>query len=178
MPDLSCPAEKVFSWEAARQKVRQVRSEGKKVVFTNGCFDLLHIGHIRYLKAARALGDFLIVGVNNDASVRRLGKGPTRPLVPQDERAEILAALESVDGVVLFSEDTPLQLIQTLRPDVLVKGGDYAPEGIIGRSEVLSWGGKVQVIPFVPGRSTSGLIARILRIFANESGPSTPTDQI
>ncbi len=152
---------KIMTWEQARQAVAQVRTGGGKVVFTNGCFDLLHVGHIRYLQAARALGDFLVVGLNDDASVRRLGKGPGRPLTPQDERAEILAALACVDAVVLFGQDTPLDLILTLRPDILVKGGDYTPGNIVGRPEVLSWGGAVHVIAFVPGRSTSGLLERI-----------------
>ena len=117
------------SWlgRSARRTVQQVQAQGRKVVFTNGCFDLLHVGHVRYLQAARALGDFLVLGLNDDASVRRLGKGPGRPLTPQAERAEILAALACVDAVVIFSQDTPLELIRTLRPDVLVKGGDYTP---------------------------------------------------
>lgn len=152
---------KLLNWEEAREIVRQVQSEGRTVVFTNGCFDLLHVGHVRYLQAARSLGDFLVVGLNDDASVRRLGKGAARPLTPQAERAEILAALVCVDAVVIFGQDTPLELILTLRPDVLVKGGDYTPETIVGRPEVLSWGGEVHVIPFVPGKSTSSLIRRI-----------------
>jgi D-beta-D-heptose 7-phosphate kinase/D-beta-D-heptose 1-phosphate adenosyltransferase len=134
------------------------------VVFTNGCFDLLHVGHVRYLQAARSLGDFLVLGLNDDASVRRLGKGSGRPLTPQEDRAEILAALACVDAVVIFGQDTPLELILTLRPDVLVKGGDYTPQGIVGRTEVLAWGGEVHVIPFVPGKSTSSLIDKIRRL--------------
>lgn len=161
MPEIVSYAAKIQDWETARRTAQQVRGQGRKVVFTNGCFDLLHVGHVRYLQAARALGDFLILGLNDDASVRRLAKGPGRPLTPQAERAEILAALACIDAVVIFSQDTPLELILTLRPDVLVKGGDYTPEGIVGRPEVLSWGGEVHVIPFVPGRSTSGLIKRI-----------------
>ncbi len=160
MPEPSTAA-KIMDWEEARRTVRQVQTEGRKVVFTNGCFDLLHVGHIRYLQAAKALGDFLVLGLNDDASVRRLGKGPGRPLTPQAERAEILAALACVDAVVIFNQDTPLELILTLRPDILVKGGDYTPENIVGRPEVLSWGGEVHVIPFVPGKSTSSLINRI-----------------
>ena len=160
MPEPSTSA-KILDWEEARRTVQPVQAEGRKVVFTNGCFDLLHVGHVRYLQAARALGDFLVVGLNDDASVRRLSKGPGRPLTPQAERAEILAALACVDAVVIFSQDTPLELILTLRPDILVKGGDYTPENIVGRSEVLSWGGEVHVIPFVPGKSTSSLINRL-----------------
>jgi D-beta-D-heptose 7-phosphate kinase/D-beta-D-heptose 1-phosphate adenosyltransferase len=161
MPDTSSSATKILTWPEARRTVARVQAQGRKVVFTNGCFDLLHVGHVRYLQAARALGDFLVLGLNDDASVQRLEKGPGRPLTPQDERAEILAALTCIDAVVIFSQDTPLELILTLRPDVLVKGGDYTPETIVGRPEVLSWGGAVRVIPFVPGRSTSSLIARI-----------------
>ena len=163
MPEPS-PSPKIQDWPEARRTVAQVQARGLKVVFTNGCFDLLHVGHVRYLQAARALGDFLVLGLNDDDSVRRLGKAPERPLTPQDERAEILAALACVDLVVIFSQDTPLELIKTLRPDVLVKGGDYTPQDIVGRPEVLSWGGEVHVIPFVPGKSTSGLIARIRRL--------------
>ena len=159
MPDPS-PAAKILSWPEARRAVARVQAQGRRVVFTNGCFDLLHVGHVRYLQAARALGDFLVLGLNDDTSVRRLGKGSDRPLTPQDERAEILAALACVDLVVIFSQDTPLDLILALRPDVLVKGGDYTPETIVGRPEVLR-GGEVHVIPFVPGKSTSSLIARI-----------------
>jgi rfaE bifunctional protein nucleotidyltransferase chain/domain len=159
---------KIMDWESARRTVQQVQAQGRKVVFTNGCFDLLHLGHVRYLQAARALGDFLVLGLNDDASVRRLGKGPGRPLTPQAERAEILAALACIDAVVIFGQDTPLELIRTLRPDVLVKGGDYTPQGIVGRPEVLSWGGEVHVIPFVPGRSTSNLIHRILEMSRTE----------
>jgi D-beta-D-heptose 7-phosphate kinase/D-beta-D-heptose 1-phosphate adenosyltransferase len=160
MPEPSTSA-KILDWQEARRTVQQVQSQGRKVVFTNGCFDLLHVGHVRYLQAARALGDFLVVGLNDDASVHRLSKGPERPLTPQAERAEILAALACVDAVVIFGQDTPLELILTLRPDILVKGGDYTPENIVGRPEVLSWGGEVHVIPLVPGKSTSSLINRL-----------------
>jgi rfaE bifunctional protein nucleotidyltransferase chain/domain len=157
-----------MAWEDARRTVQQVQAQGRKVVFTNGCFDLLHVGHVRYLQAARDLGDFLVLGLNDDASVRRLGKGPGRPLTPQSDRAEILAALACIDAVVIFSQDTPLELIQTLRPNVLVKGGDYTPEDIVGQPEVLSWGGEVHVIPFVPGKSTSSLIDRIKQLSRSE----------
>lgn len=152
---------KILSWDQARTHVRRLQEAGKRVVFTNGCFDLLHIGHIRYLQAARALGDFLVVGLNDDASVRRLGKGPERPLLPEAERAEILAALACTDAVVLFSQDTPWELILYLRPDILVKGGDYTVATIVGAREVQSWGGQVVVIPLVPGYSTTSLVARI-----------------
>jgi rfaE bifunctional protein nucleotidyltransferase chain/domain len=168
MPEIVSSAAKILDWQSARRTVQQVQARGRKVVFTNGCFDLLHVGHVRYLQSARALGDFLVLGLNDDASVRRLGKGPGRPLTPQAERAEILAALACIDAVVIFSQDTPLELILNLRPDVLVKGGDYTPDSIVGLPEVLSWGGEVHVIPFVPGHSTSNLIARIRDLSSNK----------
>ena len=130
------------------------------VVFTNGVFDLLHPGHIDVLIAARAAGDALVVGVNSDASVRRL-KGPSRPVRTEAERAYVLAALECVDLVVIFAEDTPLQLVTRLRPDVIVKGGDYAEDTIVGASEVKAWGGRVVVVPLTPGQSTTRIIERM-----------------
>lgn len=130
------------------------------VVFTNGCFDLLHPGHVAYLEEARSLGDALVVGVNTDASVSRL-KGPERPLVPEGARVRVLAGLGAVDAACLFDEDTPAELIAALRPDVLVKGGDYTPETIVGRDTVEAAGGRVEVIPFLPGYSTTALVERI-----------------
>jgi rfaE bifunctional protein nucleotidyltransferase chain/domain len=134
----------------------------RKVVFTNGCFDLLHPGHVRYLRAARALGDVLVVGLNSDASVRRL-KGPERPLVAEKARAEVMAALEMVDGVIVFAEDTPRELITALQPDVLVKGGDWAVQDIVGSDVVRARGGKVRSLRFAPGYSTTALVERIRR---------------
>lgn len=131
-----------------------------RVVFTNGVFDLLHAGHVEYLAAARALGEVLVVGLNTDASVRRL-KGPSRPLCSQEDRALVLAALEMVDRVVLFDEDTPRELILDLKPDVLVKGADYALDQIVGAREVVAAGGRVETIALRPGRSSSELIRRI-----------------
>lgn len=132
----------------------------KRIVFTNGCFDLLHVGHIRYLQQARSLGDILVLGLNTDASVQRL-KGPERPLQSEDERAEILAALSCVDYVTLFNEDTPLELIQTVKPDILVKGGDWTVDKIVGADFVLKNGGQVKSLQFVPGRSTTKLIEKM-----------------
>ncbi len=132
----------------------------KQIVFTNGCFDLLHVGHIRYLKEAKKQGDILIVGVNTDASVKRI-KGPQRPIQIEQDRAEILAALECVDFVTLFDEDTPLNLIKELKPQVLVKGGDWRPEQIVGSDVVLAAGGKVLSLNFVDGRSTTNIIKQI-----------------
>ncbi|HKY59596.1 MAG TPA: D-glycero-beta-D-manno-heptose 1-phosphate adenylyltransferase [Gemmatimonadota bacterium] len=136
------------------------RRRGETVVFTNGCFDLLHAGHIEYLKASRAKGDCLIVGLNSDASVRRL-KGEDRPILDQDERAEILSALSFVDYVVLFEEDTPLALIESIRPDILTKGADYEPHAVVGADRVRSWGGRVELIDIVEGKSTTDIIDRI-----------------
>ena len=129
--------------------------------FTNGCFDLIHPGHVQYLADARALGDFLVVGLNSDASVARL-KGPSRPLQDETARAMILLGLRSVDAVVRFDEDTPLDLITALQPDLLIKGGDYTAETVVGREVVEARGGKVVLIPFLPGHSSSAIVARIL----------------
>ncbi|WII73174.1 D-glycero-beta-D-manno-heptose 1-phosphate adenylyltransferase [Bdellovibrio sp. 22V] len=136
-----------------------LRQQGKKVVFTNGCFDLLHVGHVRYLQEARNLGDILVVGVNSDASVKRL-KGPTRPVQIENDRAEILAALNAVDFTVIFTEDTPENLIHKVRPDILVKGGDWKIEQIVGAPFVMSYGGKVMSLQFVDGKSTTKLIEK------------------
>lgn len=130
-------------------------------MFTNGCFDLMHVGHVRYLQAARRLGDVLVVGLNTDASVRRLNKAPERPIVPEEQRAEVLAALACVDYVVPFDDPDPGPLIADLQPDVLVKGGDWPPEKIIGRETVETRGGVVKTIPLVPGVSTTALIQKI-----------------
>jgi len=153
--------DKVTNWQAAARWVRGLQAQGQKVVFTNGCFDLLHPGHVRYLEQARSLGDGLIVGVNTDASARRLSKGAGRPVTPEGDRARVVAALSCVDKVVLFGEDTPLELITALQPDVLVKGGDYALHEIVGREVVLARGGRVLALPLVPGYATTTLIQRI-----------------
>lgn len=138
-------------------------SRQERIVFTNGCFDLVHPGHVAYLDAARRLGDRLVVGLNTDASVRRL-KGPSRPLVAEHDRALVIAALAAVDVVTLFDEDTPAELISALQPDVLVKGGDYARADIVGRDTVEARGGEVHVIPYLPGYSTTELIRQIQRL--------------
>ena len=149
-----------YSIDEAAATIAAWRHAGKRVVFTNGVFDLLHPGHIRYLRAARAQGDVLIVAVNSDRSVRG-NKGSGRPIVPQRERAEMLAALDMVDAVVIFDEPTPAQIIDRLRPDVLVKGGDWPVERIVGAQEVLARGGRVESIPFEHERSTTALVAKI-----------------
>jgi D-beta-D-heptose 7-phosphate kinase/D-beta-D-heptose 1-phosphate adenosyltransferase len=139
------------------------RRQRGPLVFTNGVFDLLHVGHIALLEAARGEGEALVVGVNGDASARRLGKGSNRPFVPEPERARLVAALACVDCVVVFDEDTPLALVEQLHPDVLVKGADYAPGAIVGAEEVQRWGGRVVRVPIVPGYSTTELLARLRR---------------
>jgi len=139
------------------------RAAGARIVFTNGCFDLLHPGHVRYLAAARALGDALVVGLNSDASVTRL-KGQGRPIMTAEERAEVLSALTSVDHLVFFDEDTPRSLIDAVAPDILVKGADWAPDAIVGSQETLARGGRLKRITVVPGLSTTELIRRIRSI--------------
>jgi rfaE bifunctional protein nucleotidyltransferase chain/domain len=152
------PSAKILSREEFLARFRRPRDH--RLVFTNGCFDILHRGHVEYLHLARSLGDALVVGINTDASVERL-KGPGRPIVPQGDRALVVAALESVTAVTLFHEDTPRALLAELLPDVLVKGGDYSPGQIVGREEVEAAGGRVHVIPYIEGRSTTDLIHRI-----------------
>ena len=152
---------KVMTKKQLAPLLQQTRAQKKRIVFTNGCFDLMHIGHTRYLQAARALGDVLVVGVNSDTSVRSLNKAPDRPIVSEAQRAEVVAALGCVDYVILFDEPDPQGLIAALQPDVLVKGGDWAVERIVGREIVEARGGVVRTIPLVPGVSTTSLIQRI-----------------
>jgi D-beta-D-heptose 7-phosphate kinase/D-beta-D-heptose 1-phosphate adenosyltransferase len=141
--------------------VRRARGQGKTIVFTNGVFDVLHPGHVRYLREARAMGDVLIVGVNSDRSVKALGKAPDRPINPELERVEVLAALASVDAVVIFDEDTPHEIIGAVQPDVLVKGADWGENNIVGRDIVEARGGKVVRIPLAEGHSTTKIIERV-----------------
>jgi rfaE bifunctional protein nucleotidyltransferase chain/domain len=155
------PQQKILDRATLVQRFGRPRTD--RVVFTNGCFDILHRGHVAYLAQARSLGDRLVVGVNTDASVRAL-KGPGRPVVHQDDRAYVLAALEAVDAVTLFDEDTPADLIAALLPDVLVKGGDYTPDTVVGRDTVEAAGGRIVIIPFVTGRSTTAILDRIRQI--------------
>ena len=152
---------KVMTRDELVPLLQTARTHGKRVVFTNGCFDLMHIGHTRYLQAAKNLGELLVVGVNSDASVKILNKAPNRPIVSDTQRAEVVAALGCVDYVVIFTEPDPLSLITALQPDVLVKGGDWPVERIVGREFVEARGGVVRTIPLVPGVSTTGLIQRI-----------------
>jgi len=158
MSPVDLPSDKILGREELLSKYGRPRTV--RLVFTNGCFDILHPGHVVYLAHARALGDALVVGLNSDGSVRRL-KGVGHPMVGQQDRATVLAALGAVDAVTLFSEDTPTELIEALLPDVLVKGGDYEAESVAGREAVLAAGGSVEIVPFVAGYSTTSLVERI-----------------
>ena len=153
---------KIFTRAKLAEQVETWRLQGRKVVFTNGCFDLLHLGHVSLLREASKHGDVLVLAINSDASVRRL-KGNGRPLVPEAERAALLAALDCVDAIVVFGEDTPLETIEALRPDVLVKGQDYQPHEVVGRELVESYGGRLELVPLLPEHSTSALVDRILK---------------
>jgi len=156
---------KIKNQKTMKEVVERVKGGGKKVVFTNGCFDILHQGHVRYLSEAKKCGDYLIIGLNSDRSVRSI-KGKNRPLVPVRARAELLAALCFVDGVVIFDEEDPLAIIKHLQPQVLVKGSDWAEEDIIGAEVTKETGGEVKRIPLVPGISTSGIIRRIADLYS------------
>jgi D-beta-D-heptose 7-phosphate kinase/D-beta-D-heptose 1-phosphate adenosyltransferase len=149
----------IAKFEKISSDLAALKSQNKKIIFTNGCFDLLHVGHVRYLQEAKKLGDILVIGVNSDASVKRL-KGPTRPVQSEADRAEILAALGCVDFAVIFNEDTPKNLIETVKPDILVKGGDWKIEQIVGSDFVIAHGGKVMSLQFVDGKSTTKLIEK------------------
>jgi rfaE bifunctional protein nucleotidyltransferase chain/domain len=162
---------KILTLGEAASKRAELAGAGLKLVFTNGCFDLLHSGHLDYLEQARGLGDFLLVGLNSDASVRRL-KGGSRPILAETERASMLAALAMVDAVTLFGEDTPLALIEALKPDLLVKGGDWAVEDIVGGPQTLARGGRVESLVLKRGFSTTALIGRILEAHGQKAaGP-------
>ena len=154
---------KILSQPALKRRLASLRRGGKRVVFTNGCFDLVHPGHIRYLRAAKRLGDVLVVALNSDDSVRRL-KGPGRPLVPERARCEVVAALEMVDYVTVFDDDTPYALIKDLQPDVLVKGGDWKPDEIVGADVVRARGGLVRSLRYARGYSTTALVKRIQKV--------------
>lgn len=154
---------KIMSWEQAGRLMEKLHDKGKKVVFTNGCFDLLHVGHLHYLADARNLGDFLVIGLNSDRSVREI-KGAARPITPQDQRAQVLSGLEVVNAVVVFDQPDPLELIACLQPDILVKGGDWPIDKIIGRDVVQARGGRVLNIPLTPGISTTAIIERIIKL--------------
>jgi rfaE bifunctional protein nucleotidyltransferase chain/domain len=155
---------KILTWKELKKEVERSRCDGKKIVFTNGCFDILHAGHVQYLREARKTGDLLILGLNSDASVRAI-KGEKRPLVPQGERAEVVSSLAAIDYVTFFDETTPLRLIEYLKPDCLVKGGDWQEDAVVGGDLVRSWGGKVVIVPLTEGISTTNIVDKILRVY-------------
>lgn len=151
-----------------KEKIDALRKEGKKIAFTNGCFDILHVGHVRYLKEARKKADILVLALNSDSSVREI-KGDKRPLVPEEERAEVLAGLECIDFVTIFPEPTPLELICYLKPDLLIKGGDWPEDKVVGRNEIKQWGGNVTLIPEVIGKSTTNIVDKIIAVYCSGS---------
>ena len=151
---------RVLTREEAKKKIEELKINGKKVVFTNGCFDILHVGHMRYLEEAKEFGDYLIVGVNSDESVKRL-KGPTRPINNQEDRAELLTGLKSVDYTVIFTEDTPVEIIEELKPSIHVKGGDYKKDDLPETKVVESYGGTVEIVSLVEGKSTTNVVKKI-----------------
>lgn len=155
---------KILTREELKQALDLRRKEGTTIVFTNGCFDILHVGHVQYLQEARRMGDLLVLGLNSDTSVRAI-KGDKRPLVPQAERAEVVASLTSVDYVTLFDETTPLRLIEYLQPDCLVKGGDWKEASVVGGDLVRARGGKVVIVPLTDGASTTNIVEKILRVY-------------
>jgi rfaE bifunctional protein nucleotidyltransferase chain/domain len=159
------PRSKVKSLVTLRKIRARLHRQGKKVVFTNGCFDLIHGGHIELFRKAKSLGDVLIVALNTDASVRRI-KGPSRPVFPLEERFEVLGAIEEIDYLTSFNEETPQKIIASLLPDVLVKGGDWPPDQVVGKREVEAAGGKVVLVPYLKGHSSSSIIKKIIRTFS------------
>jgi rfaE bifunctional protein nucleotidyltransferase chain/domain len=159
---------KILDRKILKDKLEALRKEGKKIAFTNGCFDILHVGHVRYLKEAKKTADILVLALNSDASVRAI-KGIKRPLVSGEERAEVLAALEYIDFVTIFDELTPLELICYLKPDVLIKGGDWPEDKVVGRDEIKKWGGHVTIIPEVAGKSTTNIVDKIISAYCSGS---------
>jgi len=157
---------KIIERETLRNKLEALRKKGKKIAFTNGCFDILHVGHVRYLREAKKTADVLVLALNSDSSVRSI-KGEKRPLVPENERAEVLAALEFIDFVTIFPELTPLELINYLKPDVLIKGGDWPEEKVVGREEIKKWGGRVAIIPEIEGKSTTNIVEKIKILYGS-----------
>ena len=157
---------KILDRNTLKITLEALRKKGKTIAFTNGCFDILHVGHVRYLREAKKAGDILVLALNSDSSVRTI-KGEERPLVCEEERAEVLAALEFVDFITIFPESTPLELINHLKPDILIKGGDWAEDKVVGRDEVKKWGGRVVIIPEVEGKSTTNIVEKIKRVYCS-----------
>ncbi|MDD4357407.1 MAG: D-glycero-beta-D-manno-heptose 1-phosphate adenylyltransferase [Smithellaceae bacterium] len=165
---------KILERDVLKAQLDVLRNRGGKIAFTNGCFDILHVGHVRYLQEAKKTADVLVLALNSDSSVRSI-KGEKRPLVPEKERAEVLAALECVDFVTIFRELTPLELICYLKPDILIKGGDWPEDKVVGRDEIRQWGGHVAIIPEVAGKSTTNIVEKIISAYGSEievPGPS------
>ncbi len=156
---------KILDRNTLENELDALRKKGKKIAFTNGCFDILHIGHVRYLREAKKTADILVLALNSDSSVKKI-KGEKRPLVPQEDRAEIMAALEFIDFVTIFDETTPLELINLLKPDVLIKGGDWAEDKVVGRDEIKKWGGKLTLIPEINGKSTTSIVDKIRQVYS------------
>jgi rfaE bifunctional protein nucleotidyltransferase chain/domain len=156
--------DKILERKRLKEKVEALRKNGKKIAFTNGCFDILHVGHVRYLTEARKNADILILALNSDSSVRAI-KGEKRPLVPEEERAEVLAAIECIDFITIFQESTPLELINLLKPDFLIKGGDWPEDKVVGRDEIKKWGGRVIIIPEIKGKSTTNIVEKIKTVY-------------
>jgi D-beta-D-heptose 7-phosphate kinase/D-beta-D-heptose 1-phosphate adenosyltransferase len=159
---------KILERNALKDKLEELRKKGKKIAFTNGCFDILHVGHVRYLREAKKTADVLVLALNSDSSVRSI-KGEKRPLMNEKERAEILAALECIDFVTIFPELTPLELINYLKPDILIKGGDWPEEKVVGREEIKKWGGRVAIIPEVEGKSTTNIVEKIKKLYCSNN---------
>ena len=157
---------KILERNALRNELQELRKKGKKIAFTNGCFDILHVGHVRYLREAKKTADVLVLALNSDSSVRSI-KGEKRPLMNENERAEILAALEFIDFITIFEELTPLELICCLQPDILIKGGDWPEEKVVGREEVKIWGGRVAIIPEIEGKSTTNIVEKIKKLYCS-----------
>lgn len=159
--------DKILDRKLLQEKLDKLRKEGKKIAFTNGCFDILHVGHVRYLREAKKTADVLVLALNSDSSVQSI-KGEKRPLVPEGERAEILAALEFIDFVTIFPELTPLELINYLKPDIIIKGGDWPEDKVVGRNDVKKWGGCVILIPEVEGKSTTNIVEKIKKVYGSD----------
>ncbi|MFZ1980629.1 MAG: D-glycero-beta-D-manno-heptose 1-phosphate adenylyltransferase [Smithella sp.] len=158
---------KILERNALKNELEELRKKGKKIAFTNGCFDILHVGHVRYLREAKKTADVLVLALNSDSSVRSI-KGEKRPILNENERAEILAALEFVDFITIFEELTPLELICCLKPDILIKGGDWPEEKVVGREEVKKWGGRVAIIPEIEGKSTTNIVEKIKKLYCSD----------
>jgi len=159
---------KILERNNLKDKLEELRKKGKKIAFTNGCFDILHVGHVRYLREAKKTADVLVLALNSDSSVRSI-KGEKRPLMNEKERAEILAALEFIDFVTIFPELTPLELINYLKPDIIIKGGDWPEENVVGREEIKKWGGRVAIIPEVEGKSTTNIVEKIKKLYCSNN---------